>query len=78
MRHKGFFRHYPSRISKEKDVELTTSFPVIDILSGEPIPGRLPVRQAGGLAFRFNNVKIKAASYIYNLSNFPVSFKIFF
>jgi hypothetical protein len=38
MRHKGFFRHYPSRISKEKDIESTTSFSIIDILSGEPIP----------------------------------------
>jgi len=28
----------PPRISKEKDAELTTSFSIIDILSGEPIP----------------------------------------
>jgi hypothetical protein len=40
MWHKVFLGIYPPEYpEKEKDVKTITSFPNIDILSGEPIPG---------------------------------------
>ncbi len=72
----GFFWHFPSRISKEKDVELTTSFSVIDILSGEPIPDELLPSIA---RFRFGSTwqNSKQLTIFTNLSNFPATFTLF-
>jgi putative transposase len=62
-------------LEQDKDVELTTSFLIIDILSGEPIPGRLLLSRA---CFRFGSIiaKFKSANYIYNLSKFSATFSL--
>jgi hypothetical protein len=50
-------------LEQEKDIELTTSFSIIEILSGEPIPGRLLLSRA---CFRFGSTfaKFKSANCI--------------
>lgn len=76
MQHKVFLGINPPeyRVKKEKDIDESTSFPIIDILSGEPIPGRLLLSRA---CFRFGSTdaKFKSVNYIYNLFNFPATFK---
>ncbi|RAW02540.1 hypothetical protein [Pseudochryseolinea flava] len=59
----------------KKDVDSTTSLSMIDILSGEPIPGRLLLSRAL-LLFWFNNTKFKSANYIYNLFKFTATFTL--